>query len=297
MRTKILIPVAAVLMLLAACKGKSGASADYEFIGKSKSGSSAADTVAAKSDSSKVAEKLVKTADITFKVKNVQKAGEDIAAMVAGYKGMVMHHRVQSTAGASRDVHVSNDSIMRVSDFNTNGEMVVRLPSASLEEFMTKVSHLGIYVNRSQIDIDDRSLDYLAEQLKLKDRQELVAAQKAGQIKIKNPTNVLLLKDDMVGQKIQNLRTDQAVKYSVVSLSFYQTDNVVKEIIPNDDPSAYNIPFFQRLALSLVGGWSIFVDLFMGLMNLWVFILCGLGIWWVIAVYKKRNTTARIPVS
>ena len=296
MRTKILIPVAAVLMLLAACKGKGGASADYEIVGKSKSASSA-DSTAVISDTNKVAEKLVKTADITFKVKNVQKAGEDIATMVAGYKGMVMHHRVQSTAGASRDVHVSNDSIMRVSDFNTNGEMVVRLPSASLEEFMTKVSHLGIYVNRSQMDIDDRSLDYLSEQLKLKDRQELVAAQKAGQIKIKNPTNVLLLKDDMVDQKIQNLRTDLAVKYSVVSLNFYQTDNVVKEIIPNDDPSAYNIPFFQRLALSLVSGWSIFVDLFMGLMNLWVFILCGLGIWWAIVVYKKRNTTARVPVS
>ena len=296
MRTKFLFPVAAALLLLAACKGKGGSSADYEFIGKSKSGSGAADTVA-KSDTSKVEQKLVKTADITFKVKNVQKTGEDIAAMVAGYKGMVMHHRVQSTAGASRDVHVSNDSIMRISDFNTNGEMLVRLPSANLEEFMTKVSHLGIYVNRSQMDIDDRSLDYLSEQLKLNDRQELVAAQKAGQIKIKNPTNVLLLKDDMVDQKIQNLRTDLAVKYSVVSLSFYQTDNVVKEIIPNDDPSAYNIPFFQRLALSLVSGWSIFVDLFMGLMNLWVFILCGLGIWWAIAAYKKRNGTVRVPAS
>ena len=296
MRTKFLFPIAAALLLLAACKGKGGAGADYEITGKSKSASSA-DSTAVVSDTNKVAEKLVKTADITFKVKNVQKAGEDIAAMVAGYKGMVMHHRVQSTAGASRDVHVSNDSIMRVSDFNTNGEMVVRLPSANLEEFMTKVSHLGIYVNRSQMDIDDRSLDYLSEQLKLKDRQELVAAQKAGQIKIKNPTNVLLLKDDMVDQKIQNLRTDQAVKYSVVSLSFYQTDNVVKEIIPNDDPSAYNIPFFQRLALSLVSGWSIFVDLFMGLMNLWVFILCGLGIWWAIAAYKKRNGTVRVPAS
>ncbi len=295
MRTKILIPVAAVLMLLAACKGKGNSGADYEFIKNSKSSASADST--SKSDTIKVAQKLVKTADINFKVKNVQQCGEDIAALVAGYKGMVMHHRVQSVAGASRDIHVSNDSIMRISDFNTNGEMVVRLPSASLEEFMTKVSHLGVYVNRSQMDIDDRSLDYLSEQLKLKDRLELVAQQKAGKIRIKNPADVLLLKDDMVDQKIQNLRTDEAVRYSVVNLSFYQTDNVVKEIIPNDDPSAYNIPFFQRLALSLVSGWSIFVDLFMGLMNLWVFILCGLGIWWAIASYKRRSGTSEVPVS
>jgi len=295
MRTKFLIPIAAGFIFLAACKGKT--SADYEFIRNSKSSGSSADSTVSRSDTARIVPKLVKTADINFKVKDVQKTGEEIASMVSGYKGMVMHHRVQSGTVASRDVHISNDSIMRISAFNTNGEMVVRIPSASLEEFMTKVGRLGIYINNSQMDIDDRSLDYLSAQLKLIDRQELVAQQKAGKIKMKNPTDVLLLKDDMVDQKIQNLRTDQAVRYSVINLSFYQTNAIIKEIIPNDDPSAYNIPFFQRLALALVSGWSIFVDLFMGVMNLWVFIVFGLGIWWAIATYKRRNFTSKVPVS
>lgn len=294
MKTKFLIPIAAALILLAACKGKSPK--DYEFIQNSKASTSAADS-AAVDTSAKVAEKLVKTALINLKVKNVQKTEEDIAALTTQYKGMVMHHQVQSTAGQTRDVHTSNDSIMRLTSVNTNGEMTVRVPSESLEEFTTKVSHLGVYVTMNRMDIEDKSLDYLSNQLKLKDRRELVAQQKAGKIKIKNPADVLLLKDDMVDQQIQNLQTDAAVKTSVISLSFYQNDSIVKEIIPNDDPSAYDIPFPQRLRLALVNGWSVFINTGVALLTIWPFIICGIIFWRGIVYYRRRANVPKAPVA
>ena len=219
MKTKFLIPIAAVLILLAACKGKN--SKDYEFIQNSKSSSSAADSLAAKPDTAKVAQKLVKTAEISFKVKNVQKTEEDVAALTKQYKGMVMHHQVQSTTSQTRDVHMGNDSIMRLTSVNINGEMTVQVPPESLEEFTTKVSHLGIYVNMNRMDIEDKSLDYLSNQLKLKDRQDLVAQQKTRRIKIKNPSDVLLLKDDMVDQKIENLRTDAVIYRHGCCVAYY----------------------------------------------------------------------------
>src|ERR1700758_5443922 len=153
MKTKLLIPMAAGLILLAACKGKS--SHDYEFVRNSKASSSAADSVASDT-TAKVVEKLLKTAEINFKVKNVQKTEEDVAVLTALYKGMVMHHKVQSTTRQTRDVHMSNDSVMRLTAVNTSGEMAVRIPSESLEEFTTRVSRLGIYVNMNQMDIEDR---------------------------------------------------------------------------------------------------------------------------------------------
>ncbi len=292
MKTKILILLAAVA-LLAACKGK--ASKDYEVVNNDKR--STADYTTAEADSIKVESKLVKTAEINFKVKDVRQVGENIATLTTQYDGMVMHHQVQSTAGSTRDVHISNDSIMRIAAFNTTGEMTVRIPSNKLEDFMTKVSKMGVYVNISRMDIDDRSLDYLSEQLKLRDRQELVSQQKSGKIRIKNPTDVLLLKDDMVDQKISNLRTDQAVKFSVISLNFYQSDTISKETIANDDPSAYNIPLFQRLALAFENGWSIFVDMVVGLVNLWMFIVAGLAIWRIIVYYRKRMPLPNKPAA
>jgi len=293
MKTKILLILPLAIALLAACKGKS--SKDYEVVNNEKR--NAADFTTAEADSTKVESKLVKTALINFKVKDARQVGENIATLTSQFGGLVMHHQVQSSASSTRDVHISNDSIMRIAAFNTMGEMTVRIPSDKLEDFMTKVSKMGIYVNISRMDIDDRSLDYLSEQLKLKDRQELISQQKSGRIKIKNPTDVLLLKDDMVDQKISNLRTDQAVKFSVISLSFYQSDTISKETIANDDPSAYNIPLFQRLALAFENGWAIFVDMAVALVNLWMFILAGLAIWRIVVYYRKRMPLQNKPAA
>jgi len=148
---------------------------------------------------------------------------------------------------------------------------------------------MGIYVNISTMDIEDRTLDYLSARLKLKDRQELVSQQKQGKIRIKNPVDVLTLKDDMVDAQIGNLKTDEAVKFSTVNLNFYQSDTILKETIANDDPSAYNIPMFQRIGLSFTSGWSIFMDLLIGLINLWVFVLVGIAAWAAYKYYKKRS--------
>jgi hypothetical protein len=279
MKTRILIPLMAGLALLCACKGKTG----YEVVNNS----SSADTV--KIDSAATSQlKLVKTAGISFKVKNVQQAAERVTALTTNCNGMVMHHQMSSTAERSLDVRISDDSVMRVTSFSTTASMTVKVPQAKLEDFMNQVAHMGIYVNNSSMDITDKSLDYLSSQLKLKSRTELVSQQKKGKIIIKKPEDVLLLKDDMVDQQISNLGINDAVKNSIVTLSFYQSNTINKEIIANDDPSAYNLPFFKRLGMAIENGWEVFVDVIIGLANLWVFILAALGIWMIVRHYRTK---------
>jgi len=232
--------------------------------------------------------KLVKTAAISFKVKNVQQTAEHITALTTSINGMVMHHQMGSAAERSQDVRISNDSVMRVTSFNTTADMTVKIPSEKLEAFMDEVGHMGIYVNDRNMDITDKSLDYLSSQLKLKSRMELVNQQKQGKVIIKNPEHVLNLKDDMIDQQIGNRQIDDAVKNSIVTLSFFQSNTINKEVIANDDPSAYNLPFFKRLGIALENGWALFVDMIIGMANIWVFILAGFGIWMIIRFYKKK---------
>jgi hypothetical protein len=284
MKTKFLIPLAG-LAFLCACKGKSGS---YEVVNNS---SSSADSISKDSVSGP---KLVKTAGIHFKVKNVQQTAEHIAALTTGINGMVIHHQMGSTAERSQDIHISNDSVMRVTAFNTTAEMTVKIPSTRLDDFLNQVGHLGIYVNDRSMDITDKSLDYLSAQLKLKNRAELVSQQKKGKIVIKKPEDVLNLKDDMIDQQIGNRQIDDAVKNSVVTLSFYQSNTINKEVIANDDPSAYNLPFFRRLGMAIENGWGIFVDVIIGMANLWVFILAGIGVWVLIRNYRGKKVIAPV---
>jgi hypothetical protein len=286
MKIKFLIPLAG-LAFLCACKGKSGS---YEVVNNS----SSADTVS-KADTAS-GPKLVKTAGIHFKVKNVQQTAEHITALTTSINGMVIHHQMGSTAERSQDIRISNDSVMRVTAFNTTAEMTVKIPSTRLDDFLNQVGHLGIYVNDRSMDITDKSLDYLSAQLKLKNRAELVSQQKKGKIVIKKPEDVLNLKDDMIDQQIGNRQIDDAVKNSIVTLSFYQSNTINKEVIANDDPSAYNLPFFRRLGMAIENGWGIFVDVIIGMANLWVFILAGIGVWVLIRNYRGKKVIAPVKI-
>jgi hypothetical protein len=281
MKTKFLIPLIAGLGLLYACKSKSKS----EVVNNS----SSADSI--KMDTSSQP-KLVKTGDMRFKVKNVQKTSEKITALTDSLNGMVIHHHLESTAEKSLDIRVSDDSVMRVSSFNTVADITVKIPSVKIEAFMNKVTQMGVYVNNRNMDITDKSLDYLSAQLKLRNRTEIVSQQKSGKVIIKNPANVLQLKDDMVDQQVNNKVIDDEVKNSIVTLSFYQSNTINKEIIANDNPEAYNLPFFKRLGGAIENGWEVFVDVVIALTNLWVFILAGLGAWFIYRNYKSKKTAA-----
>ncbi|NHA08034.1 DUF4349 domain-containing protein [Mucilaginibacter sp. HC2] len=281
MKTKILmLPLAAVL-LLGACKGSGS---HYEAINNS----SAADSAVVTTANLTALPKLVKTADMRFKVKNVQQTAEKITTLTVKNNGMVMHHQMESTVRDSKDFRISNDSVNRVSSFNTSADMTVKIPSEHLEEFMTEVAHMGMYVTMRKMDIEDKSLDFLSAKLKLNSRKELVDQQKKGKVTIKNPVNVLLLKDDMVDGQIGNLKIDDAVKYSIITLNFYQSNTILQEHIANDDPSDYNLPFFSRLAGAFANGWHLFMEAILAIANLWVFILAGISILLLIRFYRRK---------
>jgi len=269
--------VAGVVLLGASCKQKS-----YET---DKLNSYADSTTTSSVDT--VAQKLVKTADIRFKVKNVSQASEDISALVSKDSGVVIHHKVSVSIEQTHDVPLNNDSLMRVLAFNTNADMMVKLPVEKVDNFLNSVTRMGIYVTERRMDIEDRSLDYLEAKLKVRNRAELVAKERAGKVVIKDPTAVINLKDDLVDGQINNKRIDDAVKYSVISLNFYQSNTIYKEVVANDDPSAYDLSFFKRMSNSIDNGWHMLADLIVAITNLWAFILAAI-VSWLIFIKRKQ---------
>ena len=288
MKNRILITLLCGAVMAASCK-KAG---NYKALNASSSDSA---LVAADSVSPQQA-KLVKTADMHFKVKNVEQTSENITGLTTKYNGMVMHHDMTASDEQTSDTRLNNDSVMRVSRFNTNATMTVKIPSEKIEEFLDVVSHMSIYVNVRRMDIEDKSLDYLSSQMKLNSRKELVSQQKAGRIVFKNPDAVLDLKDGLVDEQINNRKIDDAVKYSVINLDFYQSNTISKEIIVNDDPDTDKLPFGNRLLIAFGDGWSLFKELVILLANIWVLIIAAIGVWVAVRWYKQKNTKFHLPL-
>jgi hypothetical protein len=282
MKAKILIMLFAGIIILAACKGRG----NYE------AGKAEADSVKIGMADTSQKPKLVKTAGIDLKVKSVQQSSEKIATLTMKYNGMVIHHRINSTINKSNDIKISDDSVLRVSALYTSGQMIVKVPSDKLEQYMGEVNRMGIYVTANNMDIEDKSLDYLSSQLKLNSRKELVSQQKKGKVVIKDPSAVLNLKDDLVDEEISNRKIDDAVKYSVVCLNMVQSNAIMKEMIANDDPSAYRLPFFSQLLFAFENGWNLFKETLLFVVNMWVFIIAGFIMWFAYKTHKQRTGLA-----
>ncbi len=280
MKMSNLMLLLAVLCLFAACKGRGS----YE----SELSKQIADSASAISSDSAGA-KLVKTAQVDMKVKDAAKVSEEIVQLTtANYHGIVMNHHLQSEELRSEDMKLSVDSLQRVTVYHTTATMTVRVPPAALNHFMSDVSKLGLHVNIRRMDIEDKTFDYLTSQLYQNNRKELVEQQKEGKVKFKDPTAILRVSDDLADEKVNNMRVDHAVQYSVVDLILSQNNTVSIEHIANDDPAVYQIPFLQRMAFALSNGWSMFADCVIALANLWVFLVLGVILWFTFKYYKIK---------
>jgi len=290
MKLSNVIPLMAGLALLCACKSRSSSeSIDSARVVNSKNKAEVADL---KKDTDQADPKLVKKADIRFKVKSVQQTSEQIATLTTSLGGMVIHHTINSTSENSADIKRSNDSVLRVSVVNITAEMTVKIPPANLERFMLQVAKMGLYIDNSHMDITDKSLEYLATRLKLKNQSDRVAADKKAGNAAKTPDDMLAFKNNMVDQQITNRKTDDSVKNSLISLSFYESNAIQREIIANNDLSAYNPPVSQRLGMSIQNGWDVFISVLVGVTNVWMIFPIGFCVWMLIRYIKRKSTVA-----
>lgn len=196
---------------------------------------------------------------------------------------------MRSTAGDSVDVRKNDDSIMRVTLVNSTAEMTVKIPPANLVDFMNKVAQLGIRINDQKMDVTDKSLDYLSTRLKIKNQNELVDAQKKTSVNKKDPDNLLVFKNNMVDQQINNRKIDDSVKLSTVTLSFYESNAVSKSMMADNNLADYQQPFSKRFGMSFETGWNVFVEILIGISNFWVLIPIGFAIWLAIRYSKRKS--------
>lgn len=275
MKTKILIPLAGLALFCSCGHGR------YEPVNNSPS----VDTVAA--NDTATASKLIKTATMDFKVRDVRRTADSIAKLTTAWGGMTMHQQISATPVSSHDFKVGKDSILRVTAYGTHAEVTVKVPVRKLQAFLSKIAAMSIYVRSQSLDISDQSLQYLSAQLKLRSRTELVRQQKAGKIIIKNPGDILNLKDDMIDQQISNRTIDDAVKNSVVSLTFSQNNTIGEEVVSNDEPENYTPPFFNRLGNAFADGVGLFQSLIIFIADCWLIILAVVAGGMAVRYFKK----------
>jgi hypothetical protein len=169
--------------------------------------------------------------------------------------------------------------------------MTVRIPSAKMEDFMNMVGRMAVYIDTRNMDIEDKTLDYLSGSLKAKNQKEMLAHTDPA---ANNNSDVQAIKNDLIEKKVNARRIDSEVKYSTISLNFYQTNTIVKEVTVNDDPSTFRVPFTKQLGNSLSTGWSGLSDVVVFLANGWSLFLLTALIWFAWRYFNNKKVAEAV---
>jgi len=252
-----------------------------------------ADTTAAIDESvadSTAIDKIIKTADMRFRVKDVQEVKEKLSNSIKEEGGMVVEFTVQSNIIRTEKAKYSADSLLELTSYRKEGQVVAKVPSDKLDDFTNKVVKMAVFVDQQSLKLDDQSMNYLSNALKNKNRVEAVQQlNKHANKKSNNVETALEIKDDYVDKKIQNQVIDSRVKYSTITLNFYQDNTVQKLVVGNDDLYDYRPAFLNRFWLGIQNGWVIFKEFILILTNLWVLILLAGAGYFVFRHYRRKR--------
>ncbi len=222
--------------------------------------------------------KLVKTASINFKVKDVDKSTRMISNLAQKFGGMIYNQSYEAPEDGRNELKISADSIMLVTNYTPRADITVRVPSENLEEFIYAVADIGYFTGSSYLNIDDKSIAYLENVLKQKNRTEALSTPEYNKERSFTKLQAIGVKDEAIEHQIANRIIDQDVNYTSIHLNLFQNSLIRKEVIANYITSDYQLSFGKRLANALNDGWRFFLTFIIVLTNWWMFILLTIAI-------------------
>lgn len=282
----------AIAIALFGCNSSPSAKMDKEISSERQNES---DIVTDKTaDTASIASKIIKTADIKFRVQNAWKTKTQISNELRVCGGTLVESYIQSNVAQKEYSKYSADSLLEISAYNTIGAVTVKVPSENLDKFVDAVISYADFVDHQSIKFDDQSINYLVNKMKAQNRtaasnamEKIVTKKKEEQVE-----KTLSLRDNVVDQKAANLSVDNQVKFSTITLNFYQENTIKKAIIANNNLTDYRPDFFKRLGLNLLNGWRAFTEIILVLANIWILLLVVAGVGFGINYYKKKHNSA-----
>lgn len=228
------------------------------------------------------ARKLVRTADIKFKVKDVAQSTYAIENAVNRFGGLIVNNNLQSRIGSQTRTKISRDSILETTRFTVGNNLTLRIPNSALDTVVKAIAKEVDYLDYRVLKADDVALKMLSNQLtqqrndKHNDRlsKSIDEGKKRNQIAIAEEH--LLGKDEQSDQAaIENLSLQDQVNYSTVTLALYQSETMKHEMVAIEKTAGDYGNFGLEILDGLKTGWYILERIIAFVVQLWSVILMG----------------------
>ncbi|MES2776083.1 MAG: DUF4349 domain-containing protein [Bacteroidota bacterium] len=231
--------------------------------------------------------KFIRTANLKFKVRNVETTTYKIEDVISRHGGFVTSTQLNSNIDNVSVIPISADSSLETTSFTVTNTMTLRLPNISLDTTLKDIARLVDYLDYRIIKADDVSLqlqsNLLAQKRIASNRHRLAQGIDNRGKKLPDVTDAeesLLDKQEQIDNALlTNMSLNDQMKFSTVQLSIYQRQAIKRELISNDkNITAYQPGFGSRLLDSLQYGLEVQASIFVALTRLWwVFLFAAIS--------------------
>ena len=249
--------------------------------------------------------KIIRTADVRFKVDNTEKTTYNIEQISKQFNGFVTKTNLNTRIIEQTDVPSSRDSVTQITQYEVENALTIRIPNQNLDTALLEISRLYAFLDHRNVTADDVTIAYWAAQMKAQMRQKsMLRIQKASDEKGKRLDDIVNaetasvdMNDAAVEQQSENLRKDFDVQYSTLQINIYQDLRVAKTTKANPSVSAYLPSFGYRLWTAFSRGWDLILDVLIGLVTIFpILILAGFGFWAFKKFGARRKGENRVGV-
>lgn len=241
--------------------------------------------------------KMIRTANIMFKVKDVIKATYTIEDIIVKHNGFVENTNLASQINHTKSTQIKEDSVLLTTYYSVLNSLVLRVPNTELDSVLKEIAQLVEFMDHRIINANDVTLYLLSkdlEQARLKKHENRLTD--AIDNKGKRLNDISEAEDNLLNKqtqadeaKLANLQILDKIKFSTITLSLYQNQSIKYEVIAKEKTiKAYTTPFAIRFVDALKSGWNIVVEFFLFLTNIWSIILIAGLVFWGVKFFRKK---------
>ena len=229
--------------------------------------------------------KFIRTAELRFRVDNVENATYKLEDICAQYDGFVTFTRLSSKIDRQTVTAISDDSSLEAIYYTVSNVMTMRVPNTKLDSILKSISLLVDYLDYRAIKADDVGIQILSNQLTLK------------RVDKYNKKRKLSSNDDLFDKQIQadkaltsNLALSDQIYFSTINLTIYQRQNVKSSVTRNyNNFSIYEPSFIEKIFNSSKNGLHILGEFFVFVSKLWGLAILAVIIYLLYRKFGKKK--------
>ena len=249
------------------------------------------------------ARKMIRTANIRFKVKDVINATYAIENIIIKHNGFVENTNLTNQINYTRETLIKEDSACVTTYYTLYNTLVLRVPNTKLDTTLKEIAQFVDFMDYRIIDAKNVTLDLLSRKLKqirlarYDSRMKNAIDDKGKRLDdVSNAEDNLLRKQEQADEaKLENLQTLDQIKYSTITLFLYQNQSIKYEVVAKEKKiEPYTTSFGARFVDALKCGWAIILEICLFVTSAWSIILMGVLVFWGVMYFRKRISKTTI---